>query len=453
MKLKSTVEQVSPTRVRINVEVPFDELKPNFDRAYRKLAKQVNIPGFRKGKVPAKVLESRIGRPVVLDEVLNEAIPAKYSEAAAEAKVRAIGQPNIELTKIEDNDFVEFTAEVDIRPEITLPAFGELKVTVDAIEVADDAVEQQLDDLRKRFGTLTGVERAVAKGDFVVIDLAATVDGNELADAATTGMSYEVGSGGLIDGIDEALIGIAADESKTFTTALVAGEYSGQDAEVTVKVSSIKERILPEADDDFAQLASEFDTIDELKADLVKQVERQGKAQQAITVRDKVLEALLDSTEVPLPESVLEAEVENRKHDAIHSFDHDEDQLTKFVESQGQTREEFDAEIVAEAEKAVKSQLILDKIAEEENIQVSDSEFTDRILYQAQSYGIQPQEYIQRAQESGQLPAIFSDVRRGKALAGVVRNATIVDAAGESVDVAEFFGADVDASPEADVIA
>jgi trigger factor len=446
--LKSTVEQLSPTRVRINVEVPFDELKPSFDRAYRKLAKQVKIPGFRPGKAPARVLESRLGRGVVLDEVVNEAIPAKYMEAVNGGEVRTLGRPDIEVTKIEDGETLAFSAEVDVRPDFTLPAFGELAVSVDDVELDESEVATQLDELRARFGTLTGVQRPVRTGDFVVIDLSATVDGEPVEDAATTGLSYEVGSDQLVDGIDDALLGAEAGETKTFTTKLLAGEHSGADAEVSVIVQSIKERELPDADDDFAQLASEFDTLDELRADLRERLGRVKKMQQAVQARDKVLEALLAVTEVPLPESVVDSEIEVRKHDAVHSFDHDEARFAEWLAEQDQTAEQFDAEVREAAEKAVKTQLVLDSIADAEGVNVNDNELTERIIYQAQRFGVSPDEYVQRAQQSGQLGAIFADVRRGKALATVVRQATVTDAAGNAVDMDELFGTQVPAGTD-----
>ena len=322
--MKSTVEHLSPTRVRINVEVPFDELKPNFDRAYKALAQQVRIPGFRPGKVPARVLESRIGRGPVLDEVVNEAVPAKYLEAVNSDELRTLGRPDIEVTKIEDGAEIAFTAEVDVRPEITVPAFGELSVSVDDVEVAEEDVNEQLDSLRARFGTLAGVERPAQEGDFLSIDLSATVDGEEVEDAQTSGLSYEIGSGQLVEGIDDAVIGATEGETKTFTTKLVAGEYAGKDAEVSVKVNSIKERQLPEADDEFAQMASEFDTIDELIADLRERLGRVKKMEQGMQARDKVLDVLLETVEVPLPEKVVEQEIEARQHDAVHPFDHDD---------------------------------------------------------------------------------------------------------------------------------
>jgi trigger factor len=438
--LKSTVEQLSPTRVRINVEVPFDELKPSFDRAYRKLAKQVKIPGFRPGKAPARVLESRLGRGVVLDEVVNEAIPAKYLEAVNGGEVRTLGRPDIEVTKIEDGQTLEFTAEVDIRPEFTLPAFDGLTVSVDDIVTDETEVDTQLDELRARFGTLTGVQRPVQTGDFVVIDLSATVDGEPIEDASTTGLSYEVGSDQLVDGIDDALVGAEAGDTKTFTTKLLAGDHGGDDAEVAVTVQSIKERELPAADDDFAQLASEFDTLEELRGDLRERLGRVKKMQQAVQARDKVLESLLDATEVPLPAAVVDSEIEVRKHDSVHAFDHDEARFAQWLADQGQTAEEFDAEVRTAAEKAVKTQLVLDSIADAEGVNVNDNELTERIIYQAQRFGVSPDEYVQRAQQSGQLGAIFADVRRGKALATVVRKATVTDATGNSVDLDELFG-------------
>ena len=446
--MKSTVEQLSPTRVRINVEVPFDELKASFDRAYRKLAKQVKIPGFRPGKAPARVLESRLGRGVVLDEVVNEAIPAKYMEAVNGGEVRTLGRPDIEVTKIEDGETLAFSAEVDVRPDFTLPAFGELTVSVDDVELDEAEVDTQLDELRARFGTLSGVQRPVQSGDFVVIDLSATVDGEPVEDASTTGLSYEVGSDQLVDGIDDALLGAEAGETKTFTTKLLAGEHSGADAEVSVIVQSIKERELPAADDDFAQLASEFDTLDELRADLRERLGRVKKMQQAVQARDKVLEALLSLTEVPLPESVVDSEIEVRKHDAVHAFEHDDARFAEWLADQDKTAEQFDTEIRESAETAVKTQLVLDGIADAENVNVNDNELTERIIYQAQRFGVSPDEYVQRAQQSGQLGAIFADVRRGKALATVVRQATVTDAAGNAVDMDELFGTQVSAGTD-----
>ncbi len=449
--MKSTVEQLSPTRVRINVEVPFEELKPDFDAAYKTLAQQIRLPGFRPGKAPARLLEARVGRGAVLEQVINAALPKKYSEAVTEADLRPLGQPEIEVTKLEDGEEVAFTAEIDVRPDITLPAFGELAVTVDPIKVTDDDIAEQLESLRARFGTLTGVERPVQDGDFVTLDLSAAVNGEDVPDASTSGMSYEVGSGQLIEGIDEALIGMSAGDTADFTTALLAGEYAGQDAVVSAVIGTVKERELPEADDEFAQMASEFDTLDELKANLHERVTKVKKVEQATAARDKILEALLETTDVALPEAVVKSEIDSRLHDAVHPFDHDEDKLAASLIAQGSSREEFDAEALADSEKSVKTQLLLDALADAESTTVDNDELTERIVYQAQRYGVSPEEYIQQAQQANQLGAIFADVRRGKALAGVVAQATITDTEGNAVDLDELLGRGPSAEATAEV--
>lgn len=446
--MKSTVEQLSPTRVRINVEVPFEELKPDFDRAYKALAKQVNIPGFRKGKAPAKLLEARLGRGAILEQVVNDALPGRYSEAVTTADVKVIGRPEIEITKIEDGQELAFSAEVDVRPEIALPDYGAISVTVDAVTVTDDDIDEQLQSLRQRFGTLTGVDRPVQNGDFISIDLSATVDGEEVPEASTTGLSHEVGSGQLIEGLDEAVVGLSAGESKEFTSKLVAGEHAGREAAITVTVGSVKERELPEADDEFAQLASEFDTLEELKADLRTRVERVKKVQQAGEIRDKVLETLLEQVEVPLPEAVVQAEIEAVQHDAVHGFDHDEDAFAAALEAQGSSREEFDKDTKEAAEKSVRTQLLLDAVAEAEGTTVGQEELTERILFQAQRYGMPPEQFIQQVQQAGQLGAVFADVRRGKALAEVVGKVTVTDSEGNTVDTTEMFGTPADSAEE-----
>lgn len=438
--MKSTVEQLSPTRVRINVEVPFTELEPDFDRAFKELAKQVRLPGFRPGKAPRKLLEARIGRGAVLEQVVNDALPSRYSEAVSTSDLKPLGQPEIEITKLEDNEELVFTAEVDIRPEITLPELESLKITVDPIEVTDEEVDAELQSLRARFGTLKGVERGVQEGDFVSIDLSATVDGNEVPEAATEGLSHEVGSGQLIDGLDEAIIGLKADESKTFTTKLVAGEYAGQDAEVTVTVKSVKERELPEPDDEFAQLASEYDTIEELRNSLVDQVRRLKSVQQAEQIRDKAIEALLEQTEVPLPEKIVQAQIDEVVHNAIHGLDHDEEKFAEQLAEQGSSREEFDAETRTEAEKAVKTQLLMDAVADKLEIQVSQNDLTERLVLMSRQYGLEPQQLIQILQQNNQLPAMFADVRRGLTIAAVVHAATVTDTDGNVIDTMEFFG-------------
>jgi trigger factor len=447
--VKSTVEQLSPTRVRINVEVPFTELQPDFDRAYKELAKQVRLPGFRPGKAPAKLLEARIGREAMLDQVVGDAVPGRYSEAVTTSDVRPLGQPEIEITKKEYGEDLVFTAEVDIRPEITLPDLETLKISVDPIEVSDEEVDAELQSLRARFGTLKGVERAAETGDFVSIDLSATVDGEEVPEAATEGLSHEVGSGQLIDGLDDAIVGLKEDESRVFTTTLAAGEHVGKEAQVTVTVKSVKERELPEPDDEFAQLASEFDTIEELNNSLTEQVGRVKRVQQAEQIRDKALEVLLEQVDVPLPEKVVQQQVDDALHNAIHGLDHDEARFAEALEAQGSTREKFDEDNRTNAEKAVKTQLLMDAIADKLEIQVGQNDLTERLVLMSRQYGLEPQQLLGYLQENNQLPAMFADVRRGLTVAAVVHGATVTDTDGTVIDTTEFFGPSGEQATEA----
>ena len=450
--MKSTVEQLNPTRVKVTVEVPFAELEPDFDKAYKALAGQVNIPGFRKGKAPAKLLESRIGRPAVLEQVINDMIPARYSAAIEEHDLKVLAQPEIEVTKLEDNDVVEFTAEVDVRPEITLPKYEELEVTVEAPAADDSAVDTELDNLRARFGTLKGVERGAEEGDFLSVDLAATVDGEAVEEASTEGLSYELGSGTLVEGLDDAAKGLKAGESKEFPSSLVAGEFAGKEALITVTVQSVKERELPEADDEFAQMASEFDTLEELRADLVEKVAQQAKAGLAGEIRDKVLDALIEATEVPTPEAVVDAEAHAQMHQLVDQFGGDTAILDQALAAEGTDRETFESETREGAARAIRSQLLLDAVAEEASTEVSQEELTQHILFQAQRYGMDPNQFVQQIQQAGQLGSLFADVRRSKALADVIEKVTVKDTEGNAVDTSEFFGTGEDTeADEADV--
>ena len=438
--MKSNVEQLSPTRVRIKVQVPFTELEPDFQRAYKELAKQVRLPGFRPGKAPAKLLEARFGREAMLEQVVNEALPSRYGQAVAESEVHPLGQPDIEVTKKEYGQDLAFTAEVDVRPKIALPDLSELTVSVDPVGVSDDDVDAELESLRARFGTLTGVDRPVADGDFVSIDLSAAVDGEDVPNAAAQGLSHEVGSGRLIAGLDDALVGLSVDESKEFTAKLATGEHAGHDAQVTVTVKSIKERELPEPDDGFAQLASEFDTIDELRSNLRDQVGQVKRAQQAEKIRDATMDALVEQVDVPLPEAIVQAQFDTAIHNALHSFNHDEAKFNEVLAEQGKTREEFQTETRSAAESDVKRQLLLDALADDLEVKVGQDDLTERLVMTSRQYGIEPQQLFAYLQENNQLPAMLADVRRGLTIAAVVQAATVTDTDGNSIDTHEFFG-------------
>jgi trigger factor len=438
--VKSTVENLSPTRVRLAVEVPFADLKPSLDKAYKAIAQQVRVPGFRPGKVPTRVIDQRVGRDTVLQEAVNEALPQLYGEAAREHEIQPLGQPDItditSFDEIVDGSTWHFTAEVDVRPEITLPGLEGIELTVEDAEVTDADVDEQLDELRDRFSTLKGVDRPAEEGDYVSLDLVSVVDGEEIEGGSAKGRSYVVGSNDFVDGLDEAITGKSAGESATFNATLRQGEHAGTDAEVTATVKSVKIKELPEADDEFAQLASEFDTIDELRADLRTRLAKVRVLEQGAQARDKLLEQLIEQVEFPLPESAVTSEVEFRQHDLVHSLGHDDALLDRFLESQGKTREEWDTEMRESAEKSVRAQFILDAVADKTEVQIGDAELTEYLVRQAAQYQMAPQEFANQVIQSGNLPMLVADIRRNKALAGVLESAVVTDDSGNVVDLA-----------------
>jgi trigger factor len=433
--VKSTVETLGPTRVRLAVEVPFEELKPSLDAAYKKIGAQVKVPGFRPGKVPARVIDQRVGRAAVLEQAINEALPRVYTQAARDAAIRPLGQPEIDVTNLDDGQSLSFTAEVDVRPEINVPDLDGLEVTVADVGVSDDEVDEQLSDLRDRFGTLKAVERPVQTGDYVSLDLLAMADGAEVEGGSAKGLSYEVGTGDLIDGLDDALVGKSAGESATFTSTLQQGDNAGAEAEITAAVISVKEKELPPVDDDFAQLASEFDTVEELKDDLRTRLTRVKALEQGGQARDSVLEKLMEAIEFPLPESAVKAEVDFREHEVVHSLGHDDAMLDRYLGAQSKTREEFNSELREGAEKSVRGQLLLDAIADKNEVQIGDAELTEYLVREAARYEMPPQEFANQIVQAGNLPDLIAGVRRSKALAAVLESAVITDESGNKVDL------------------
>ncbi|WAP56018.1 trigger factor [Streptomyces sp. S465] len=434
--MKSAVENLNPTRVRLTVEVPFEELKPSLDAAYKKINQQVTVPGFRKGKIPARIIDQRFGRGAVLEEAVNDALPKFYTDAVNEGELNPLGQPEVDITELKDNELLTFTAEVDIRPTIEIPDYSGIEVTVDSVEVTDEDIDKSVEQLRERFATTSAVERAAAEGDVVVIDLEAKVDGEVLEDGVANGVTYTIGSGELLDGIDEAVTGLEAGGEATFTSELKGGSAQGKEAEVTVKVSEVKARELPELDDDFAQLASEFDTLEEMRADSRKRLERSKKFEQATQAQEKVLDALLALVEVPIPEKLLEDEINTRKHNLEH---HQLGQmglnLDSYLQMQGKTAEEFDAELKEQAEKGIRTQFVLDELVNKEQLSVGQEELTEHLMRRAQSSGMSPDQFAQAVVEGGQVPMLVGEVARGKALAVVVEAAKVVDDKGETVDL------------------
>lgn len=421
--VSSTVENLNPTRVKIRINVSPEELKPAIDVAYQEIAKQVQVPGFRQGKVPAPIIDQRVGRGVVLEQAINSGLDGFYREAISANDIRVLGRPEAEVIEIPQVDdfsgdlIVEI--EVDVRPEFELPAFEGSTITVDAVEVDDAAVEVELDNLRARFGTLATVERPATKGDFLELNLVATIDGKEVDRAES--VSYELGSGELLQGIDEAVDSLTADEETTFRSQLLGGEHEGQEAEVTVKVVSVKERELPEADDDFAQVASEFDTIAELREDLKSRVAAQSNYVKAEAGREKLVEKLIEESDIPVPATVIEAEVHEH------------------LEGEGRLDDdEHRAEVTEASTKQFRTQMVLDALAEREKVQVGQEELTQFIIQTAPRYGMAPQEFADALQANNQLPVLIADVARNKALAIALSKVKVVDTNGVEVDLSGF---------------
>ncbi len=433
--MKSAVENLSPTRAKLTVEVPFEELKPSLDAAYKKIAQQINIPGFRRGKVPPMVIDRQVGRGTVLDEAINEALPQKYIEALQENDLQPLAQPDIEVTKFEDNQTLEFTAEVDVKPTIELPAYEGIEAEVEDVTVADDDVDEQVKALRERFATLTDVERPAAEGDFVVLELKALKDGEVVEGAEVTGMSYQVGRGGMVEGLDEALVGLSAGEEKTFASELVGGDQVGEPVEIQVGISQVQEQELPDYDDEFAQLASEFDTIDELTADVRERLGRGKRLEQAAAARDAVLEVLLEKVAVPLPESMVTDELNARRQNIEQQLAYSGITMEKYLEDESQTVEEFEADLDRRVRDAVAAQFILDEIAKKEELGVDQQELSSHLVRRAQQSGQDPQEFANHMFEHNHIPEMVQEILRGKALATLVETAVVKDASGNVVEL------------------
>jgi trigger factor len=433
--VKSTVETLSPTRVRLAIEVPFDELEPSVRKAYREIGAQVNIPGFRRGKVPPAVIDQRVGRGAVLNEAVQEVIPAQIVAAVREHDVKTLGRPEVEITGFADGEPLRFTAEVDVRPQLQLPALDEIEVTVDDVDVPDEQVDEEVAALRERFATLKTVDRAALAGDYVQIDLAATIDGEQVEGGSATNVSHEVGSGRLLAGLDDVLVGMSAGQSTTFPTTLVGGEHAGRDAEVAVTVRSVKEKQLPPLDDDFAQLASEFDTLEELRADLRDRLTRLKRAEQFLQGRDKALKLLVEAADVPAPVGVVREEVEHRKAAMSEQLESIGASLNDYLASEDRSEADVDAELTEAASEGVRIQLLLDTVADAERIEVTDDEFGHEIVHRAQRAGTPPQQYYDQLVRSGLAGAVYGDVRRSKALALIMERITITDSAGQRLSL------------------
>ncbi len=433
----STVEKLSPTRVKLHISVTPDELKPSIAHAYEHIAQDIQIPGFRKGKVPAPIIDQRVGRGAVIEHAVSEGLDGFYREAVTANEVRTVGRPTAEVIEWpNENDFsgdLKVEVEVDVRPEFDLPELKDVTVEIEPVATDDAAIDAELDRLRGRFGTLVTVDRPAKTGDFVELNLVATIDGTEIDRAE--GVSYEVGSGELLQGIDEAIDSLTAGEDTTFRSTLVGGDHAGDEAEVSVSVTAVKERELPDADDDFAQMASEFDTIAELRDSLAERLAEQSVYVQGAAARDKLVDALIAAVEIPVPAQLVE--------DEVHAH----------LEGEGRLEDDAHrAEVTEASEKQFRTQMILDKLAEAHDVQVSQDELTQYLIQSAAQYGMAPQEFVDALQQQNQLPALVGEVARNKALAIALGKVTVVDTDGKPVDLTGFIAPEDEAALEEEVV-
>jgi trigger factor len=372
----------------------------------------------------------------VLEEAVNDALPKFYAQAVEESAVRPLGQPQVDVTEVPDpastDGELKFTAEVDVRPELQLPELQGIEVVVDDLAITDEDVDARLEELRERFGTLLPADRAAVDGDFVSIALRATI-GDEEIDAANN-ISYQIGSGTMLDGLDGALIGLSADEETTFESELAGGEHKGENALVEVTLEAVKDRQLPELDDDFAQLASEFDSLEELRADLRGQTERAKRVEQGLQARDRLLAGLLEAVEVPIPEGIVA------------------DEVHRHLEGEGRLEdEEHRAEVDTQTREALRNQLLLDAVAEVVGAQVTQPELVEFIVTSAQQYGMEPNAFAQAMDQAGQVPGMVAELTRRKALAAVLSRAVVKDASGNPVDLSAVFGSPDAENPAYDI--
>ena len=425
--MKISVRNLEPTKVKLTVTVEPEELNPYLDAARKEIAKQVNVPGFRKGHVPGKIIDQRIGFAAVAGEAVNDAVPELYSKALDEKKIRPMAQPEFDVQDVpqsaNDETKLKFTATVERRPDIELPEIDGLEIAISKPEVKDEDVDKRLETLRQRFGTLVGVDRPAAKGDFANIDLTAEIDG-ETVDSQE-GVSYELGSNTMLDGLDEALDGLSAGEETTFEGTLEAGEHEGQKATVKVKVNSVKAEELPELNDEFASEASEFDTLDELKADIRKAAAQDAEGRQATEARDAFIAKLQEGLEIPVPKGVKANMVEEQ----LKGMTPDPEKATKEQKAQAEET----------VEKDLRDQMVLDALAEKLDVQVSQSDVCNFLASIAQQYGMDPNNFIQAIIKNGQLGSAVQEVGRSKGLLAGMR-AVKFTADGEVVDLSAFLG-------------
>lgn len=425
--MKTSIETIDPVQVKLTVEVEPKRVKQAFDRAARELAKQVDIPGFRKGKVPRRLLEQRFGAGVIAQTAMEDALSSYYAEAVQAEDLQPIAQPEVDVETFDETEGCVFTATVEVRPDFDPPDHTGIGVSFPEWDVDDDEVDQQLASMRERFAEVDEVERPAKVGDLVTLDLEVEVDGAKLEDATVDDALYEVGSEGVTPQLDEEVVGKEAGDTFTYEDVLPEEypEHGGEQATFHVSVKDVREKTLPALDDDFATSASEFDTIAELRADLQRSLTRRKVEQAQHELRGRILEAYLARVDVPLPPAMVEQEAANRLHEVEHQAERFGMSVEDLLAAQGLSAEEHAEQARTQATGSVKAQLVLDTLATKIEPDLAPADIDREIVRHAQANGVAPDEIARIIQEQGSLPALIGDIVRRKTIDAIVAAADI----------------------------
>lgn len=425
--MKTSLEQLEPTKVKLTVEVEPARVQRAFDQAARHLSQDIQLPGFRKGKVPRRLLESKIGKGAIAQHAMEDFLGEFYAEAVQTEDVRPVAPPELDLQHFDEEDGCAFEATIQVRPEIELPDHEGISVTFPDHEVTDADVEEQLEQMRERFAEVEEVDRAARRGDYVTIDLTVRKEGEVIEDATAEDAMYEVGSGGVTPKLDEELPGSVAGQTLTYVDELPEDypEYGGQKVEFTVEIKDVRAKELPPLDDDFAMTASEFDTIDELREDIRRNLRqrRMGEARQ--TLRSQILEAYLALVDVPLPEAMVEDEAESRLQQIRDQAEQYGLSFEELVEMQGGDPEELTANIHEQSAESVKARLVLEALAEQLDIEAEVPDLEQEIMRHAYQRNVDPSELARAIDEQGSMGVLAGDVIRRKTLDLLVEAAEV----------------------------
>jgi trigger factor len=435
--MQTTVEELADNKVKLHIAVPADEFEQQINAAFRKLAREVRVPGFRPGKAPRRILEARFGTEVAREQALKDGLPEYYADAIVSEDIDAIAPPEIDITAGEEDGDVEFDAVVEVRPVVVLTGYDELKVTLPYNAPDDEAVDAQIEGLRNRFADLEDSTEPLVDGDYAEIDITGSVGGEPVDGLTATDFLYEVGSGGLVPALDMELHGKTPGDIVEFSDELPErfGERAGESIDFRVLVKDTKKKVLPELTDDWVSEVTEFDTVDALRADARERMEVMGKLQAQMALRDRVLDELTTLVPVEAPEPLVQQEMERRLHDLMHRLQQQGTDIPTYLGATGQDQATFVQSVREGSTKAVLADLGLRAVVTAEAIEATEEELDAEIEQLAERTGQKPQRVRRDLDRQGVLEAVRSDIARGKALQFLIDHATVVDEDGEPVDL------------------